>query len=884
MDTVGTDAAAANINERRFAQPTSPKVSVKSQDSLFLITYSNIQQPLVQTSLADRYRSLTKLNILLYIDIPTIDYYNDEMTHNKLSRLNKRFKLHRLRNSIAQSFSNTSSAEDNDIFWDDLKSLISSRNTPENKFDLNVLVSSSGSLRYVETIRFLVEKLFNSFRSLYVEKKLNLTFQINVSPTSFKWFSTFLNAELLRLKIIRWQNIGSFTKTIQNSKSLPFKEYYTKLNEKFTSSNQHAVSVQNQTVLDSIVIVTNSTGVKALLTLLSDHPLTSLISQESIKALHEYSDAAADSAAEASVEDRNDDRANTSLKRNSSSLLNFQNSILTSNKDKSVRIRSLSINRKSNRAHMFKTNESITTIPTTTINHLIGQESNSCKQPSAPAPQLQSHLHPSSRTRSYSSFNMSRSPSPFPHGKTPSNDKLVYDELNNQINKVQDRGKNEEIALYNNNIYDDFTREERDGTYADQYGYTYDECDEENQGDEDDDGDDDDDDDDDNDDNDDSDDEGLSFYAPSILSRSGSSTDMFTGIDSVVSKSKQIRGRFRSLSLMDPALQKPFNQKTINNQLLGPTATKDPKRSSSSNHFTNVYVHDGDFDDTDPINNKKKNLSSATLIKRKSLMNRNLTPSISNGLIPPEFISRISTPSSSASSSNSSLKDMANVSNAFSKLLNDTGKKQNFLNSPIPQHTQQESPLLMRNCSNNNLLFEKSLINKSFEELRRQPSANLFSTLMNGNMEKNGLALNFKSRTPTDALMGSNINSNNSGNHRLLNLEEEDQIMSGSAVKECEDDNDSTNSTIIPNHANTDNNNDNDNDNDTSINFKNLNLNLYDDDYDAYYTEATPEKITDSNSNSTVTKPVYKKAVTLDLYGEDDMDDMGGWVLGGNAR
>lgn len=39
----------------------------------------------MQTSLAARYPSLAKLNVLLYIDIPTIDYYNDEMTHNKLS-------------------------------------------------------------------------------------------------------------------------------------------------------------------------------------------------------------------------------------------------------------------------------------------------------------------------------------------------------------------------------------------------------------------------------------------------------------------------------------------------------------------------------------------------------------------------------------------------------------------------------------------------------------------------------------------------------------------------------------------------------------------------------------------------------------------------------
>ncbi|CAI4038063.1 hypothetical protein SMKI_04G4030 [Saccharomyces mikatae IFO 1815] len=875
MDTVDTDTAAASVNELRFGQCTPPKVSVKSQDSLFLITYSNIQQPLVQASLADRYPSLKKLNILLYIDIPTIDYYNDEMTHNKLSRLNRRLKLHRLKNSIAQSFSNTSSAEENDKFWEDLKKLIERRNTPENKFDLNVLVSSSGSLRYVETIRFLVEKLFYSFKSLYVQRKLNLTFQINVSPTSLKWFSTFLNVELLNLKIINWKNIGSFTKTIQNSKSLPFKEYYTKLNEKFTSSTDNLVSMQDQTVLDSIVIVTNSTGVKALLTLLSDHPLTSLISQESIKALHEYSDAI--------NEDKNDDQINTSLKRNSSSLLNFQNSVLTSNKDKSVRIRSLSLNRKSNRAHMFKTNESITTIPSTTVNNLIGQEFNLRKQPSATALHLQSHLHPHSRSHSYSSSNMSRSPSPFPYGKTPSSDELVYDELNNQINEVQDRAKNEEIALYNNNNYDYFAEERGEQgqgrtSYVDDYGYN--EGEDHNEGDydhEDDDVEEDEEEDEEEEDDDESDDEGLSFYAPSILSRSGSSTDILsTGMDTTTKKLREKRGRFRSLSLMDPALQKPFNQKFTNNQQFDPARAKPPKRSNSSNHFTNVYVHDGDFDETDTINNKK-NLSSATLIKRKTLMNRNLTPSISNGLIPPEFISRISTPSTSASSSNSSLNDMSTVSNVFSKLLNDTSKKQKFLNSPVPQHTQQPSPLLMRNDSNNNLLFEKNLINKSFEELRRQPSANLFSTLMNGNMEKNGLALNFKSRTPTDTLMTNSIKNSNNESHRLLNLEEEDQIMSGAATKEFDDDDDSTNSTIVPSHP--DNDNYNDNDNNTGINSNSFNLNLYDDNGNIGFTDATS-----SHSNSTVTKPVYKKAVTLDLYGEDDMDNMGGWVLGGNAR
>ena len=131
-----------------------------------------------------------------------------------------------------------------------------------------------------------------------------------------------------------------------------------------------------------------------------------------------------------------------------------------------------------------------------------------------------------------------------------SSDELVYDELNNQINEVQDRAKNEEIALYNNNNYDYFAEERGEQgqgrtSYVDDYGYN--EGEDHNEGDydhEDDDVEEDEEEDEEEEDDDESDDEGLSFYAPSILSRSGSSTDILsTGMDTTTKKLREKRGR-----------------------------------------------------------------------------------------------------------------------------------------------------------------------------------------------------------------------------------------------------------------------------------------------------------------------------------------------------
>lgn len=94
----------------------SPKVEVKSRHSLYIISYSDVP-PFRKSRSRSRLRSgegtgglvaetaskCREFCVALYIDIPTIDYYNDEMRDNKLSRFNKRFKLHLLRESILRA-------------------------------------------------------------------------------------------------------------------------------------------------------------------------------------------------------------------------------------------------------------------------------------------------------------------------------------------------------------------------------------------------------------------------------------------------------------------------------------------------------------------------------------------------------------------------------------------------------------------------------------------------------------------------------------------------------------------------------------------------------------------------------------------------------------
>lgn len=749
-----------------------PKVEIKSQNSLFIISYSDIP-PFSRSRSVDLETPTTlaskvcEFNIFLYIDIPTIDYYNDELTDNKRSKFNRRFKLHLLRDSIFNSFTNG-----NLQFWDQMMT-----NNHKQKKHCTISISSSGSLRYVETTKFLIETCYEKLATYIEAKLMDLKFKLEVSPTSHKWFTTFLSKEVVERGIIEFIDIGSYS-NISETVSTPFKEYYAQLNAKFTSNPQ---CNEQETVksLDSIIIITNSTGVKALLTILSDRPLTSYIFQESIDALHDNALRKKDTT-KISMDSSEEE---TPLKRESSSLLNFQNSLLTSNKDKSVRIRSLSINRRSNRAQGFKTEE----IPN--------------NAPSGGTP------------NSSGGSVMLSTPS---HRGSPTKKSNLAIETKFPLDEDADC---EEV-------------EEEDDD---------DDDDEDNQ----------------------NDDDGISFSVPSKLSRSGSSTDI-----ALNALNSSRRGRFRSLSLMDPALKGPFFQPGISSL----DTTEDEMSSNDGGRITNIYVHDGEFDELDANSSRKGRKKF-----NKNLLSRQNS---SNGLIPPEFYSRISSPSTSASSSTSSLQNLNLAPGTFSKWL-----------------AQGDSATSASNFSNTDLnpLFEKSLINKSFEETRKQTSTNLFSTLMGGLNQKNPLALNFRPNKiiPPDIQI----------------MDEEDKLMSGlhngnsnfSAEETSEDESRST-STVVPEKYNAINDSNDNNINDKPTNesakvgasFKNLNfslnLQLYNDQNDPKDTEknGTATKGTTQTKESfqeqELPKPKYKKAITLDLYGDDDLDNMGGWILGGNAR
>lgn len=737
----------------------SPKVEVKSRHSLYIISYSDV--PAVTRSRSrSRLRSADgsegsgvdaaskcrELCVSLYIDIPTIDYYNDELRDNRLSRFNKRFKLHLLRESIFQSFTNG-----NDAFWNQLMENVTEKRVKK----CTISISSSGSLRYVETVKFLIEACYDKLAEYVEQNKVDLRFKLEVTPTSHKWFTTFLSKQIIERELVEFVELGTNSK-ISESSTTPFKKYYAQLNAKFPSHNQVK---RDSKKFDSIVIITNSTGVKALLTILSDRPLTSYIVQESIDALHDNGLRKKDSQ---NTIDGSEDE--TPLKRESSSLLSFQNSLLTSNKDKSVRIRSRSLNQRVNRIQAAQNDE-------------ILLNKNSLRD------------------------------SPTPRSSLANETQL---DVNVDEGDLDDLGED--------------------------YGSFDDEEEEE-------------DDDDEEEDNED----GLSFSVPSKLSRSGSS-------DALSSSMQYTRPtRFRSLSLMNPEQKGSF--------ALGPT--DDEASSVDGSKIANIYIHDGEFEETDSVATRKnKKKVNKALISRQSS---------SNGLIPPEFYSRISSPCTSASSSTSSLQNLNMAPGTFSKWLGPDSSATTTTNS------QKE---------NFHPLFEKNLITKSFEETRNKSSMNLFSTLMGATPDKNPLALNFKSNKsipPSEVQV----------------MDEEDRLMSGyhngnnnySTEEISEDDTRST-STVVPDKFGFGGSIDRDIDKDNrsvseqpklgnSLRNLNLNLKLYDDTEEIknpkkVETDVTPE--VKSGGAENVAKPKYKKAITLDLYGDEDLDNAGGWILGGNAR
>ncbi|AGO13746.1 AaceriAGL124Cp [[Ashbya] aceris (nom. inval.)] len=686
------------------------KVKVKAVGSLFLLSYMD---PLAFVD-----RGLDAFNIYLYIDIPTIDYYNDEMTQAKLLRLNRRFKIHKVKDQILSSFT-----DGNADVW---KRLIFDRERKEGSFKL--YVCSSGSLRYVESLKFLIESCWNEVRRN--KDRIRIRFYVQVTPTSQKWFTTFLDKEILDADILEFLLIDTYSSILSKS-SIPFKEYYAKLNEKFLRPPEPST-------IDSIVIVTNSTGVKALLTILSDRPLTSYLSQESLDALN--TTALQRSGNAISTAERDSEQDDTPLTRNSSSIIKFQNAVLTSNKDKAVRVRSLSLQRQSHKAHL---------IPM------------SCQNPG--------HAH----TASASPVN--------------TDEKCGLTEI---APLAQKHGTADERELEEDDDFDDDSDMEYES----------------------------------------SDDDGISFYVPNLLSRTATN-DADTGHETTCENSAPpSRRRFRSLSLMDPPSRAPFSQcmppplEHIEDEMCSPTVNNE--------WYTNIYVHDGHFGEH----------AATSLPKRPK---RTLRQECSaNGLIPPEFYSRLSSPSSSNNSSNASLQNLHLLPGTFAKLLS--------IHSNSSGEDKKASP-------NGSTLFDRRLVSKSFEEVRRQPSIQLFQTLVNGN----GLALNFRTNKP----LRSPSSEDNCPTPR--------QTEDSDANKTLQQSQPGSVATIF-------------NSDKVSQTLNKFNLQIYNSDNGTSLSQLAVQDPAGSTSHIAngpkPSQPYRKPKFTLDLYGDDDIANKGAWVLGANNR
>lgn len=577
---------------------SSPKISVVSRDSLYLLRYSELD-PADSTKNKDTLAHATHYNMHLYIDIPSIDYYSDELHNARLAKFNRRFRIGVFRQALWDAL-----AGGNEHWWDQVTS------QTQQDIHISLMVSTAGSIRYVETIKFLVEALY---KRLADAPHVHLHINIRVSSLTRKWFSTFLSSHLLDSGAITFLPATAVS-------NAPFKEYFTQLNTKFA----HSHPPNNNASPETILIITNSTGIKALLTILSDRPLTNFLTQESIDELFTGPEAPRmpqDTAQQQTSggspyrgHSRTDSRE--SIKRESLSIINFQNSMLTSNKDKSVRVRSQSINA---RPTFAQTNTGIlNAIPLSTHN-----SSTNLTVPlrASPLPQLRSDSDDAQDTDRESSFH-------------PEDVEFDVDE------------------------HDDDDEDEEDEDDEDE----------------------------------DEDEDGISFYVPSLLSRTASSTNVPSdantsgeydngthtrpGSPAVAASTTMKKGRFRSLSLMDPALKAPFTQGNSH----GLVANRENVNSRS---FSNIYVHDGDF--VDPSHKQQKRKRKYTLSG-----NMNNIPKPATGLIPPEFYSKISSPSTSNNSSNNSLSNM-------------------FM-SPNGNGNSRSSSVK---------LFEKNLINNSLEEIRK---------------------------------------------------------------------------------------------------------------------------------------------------------------------
>lgn len=292
----------------------------------------------------------------------------------------------------------------------------------------------------------------------------------------------------------------------------------------------------------------------------------------------------------------------------------------------------------------------------------------------------------------------------------------------------------------------------------------------------------------------------------------------------------------------EPREDEPPSLENMEDEICSPT-----QNSLRSDRYTNIYVHDGHFDGDGSDN--------ITAPQRRKIGNSSSASNISHGLIPPVFYSRISSPSTSNNSSNSSLNNLSLLPGTFSKLL-------------APKIEAQGQ----NNSSNNtsSSLFGKDLINKSFEEVRKKP------ILLNHELlsDKFGLALSFHPNKKIPS----------------LEADEEDLLMSG-CISSHEDetiagtsDVESSNTLISGKlHPLKELN---------STSQNKLNIQIYE---DSTQNRSGSESVSTiemdhtqqdrSNEEPGSKKPTYNKPkFTLDLYGDDDINSSGGWILGGNAR
>lgn len=853
-----------------------PKITVKCKHSLYHLTYSEIYNTSANTSNNTSNNITTKnvnnelayhsglkrikdFNIMLFIDIPTIDYYNDELHDIKLSKFNKRFKLNKLKHSIWKSFTNNDPE-----FW---HKLIQSHKLSHSAFTCTLSIHSSGSLRYVETIKFLIESIYEMLKS-YTDDLINLIIKINVSNVSLKWFKIFLSKSLL--SIIQFNEISN--QINNNNKSnidSPFKEYFNKLNAKFSYHKNKCIS----DTLETIIVITNSTGIKALLTILADKPLTNFIEQSSIDELYTNSltksniDPSSNSNKDNNSKDISESCTNEfsnsggPLRRESSSLLNFQNSLLTSNKDKSIRIRSLSINRRTNK---FLETQSTSKIPCKT------QIISTHKEP----------FNVISRTKDILQLidledkkQLEREQET--DGDDEEEEEKKHKDNSHMLSHFQKNVNEHAVTFADTTTDDDFVDSDDDDNSDDD--------DDESASNEEEDGEEEDEDDEDD------NDEGISFYVPSLLSRSGSSSDFNSMSPSPIPK----KGRFRSLSLMDPAQRQPFNLDTMvtanDNETTNLYTTKsntestDSTNNSKTTSFTNIYIHDGNFNDTHNHTNKTYKRKNISIFEPNNNDNNNILPvntgnnnnNNNKGLIPPEFYSRISTPSPSKNNSGTSLNS-------------------NYLVSYDSPHEGTLSPPFHKTPLSQLNLFEKNLVNKSFELNRDSNKSveNIFDRLINKKNEERNKHLTLMN------FNGHNNSNNASPHHSILKALDEEDVMLGSMQRDQSDvdisqqppsgipykihsnsaDTSTANLLFHNDETDIDRNSHSTMTSSKGSTLTRMDLDLYDHDRDG-----------NDEHETQLPKPkptAFKRIASLDLYGsnDDDNDDSSSnmWVLGRN--